>query len=107
MHKTLPKLQRETHARLEAAGVRCELCTSEDLVPTSPENVVRILRRESSFPLRSALVGAEPTIAKSYPVSLDVINDIQRPSDETKPMANQVAEEGEPAQSAQGQKAQS
>jgi hypothetical protein len=29
------------------------------------------------------------------------------PSDETKPMANQVAEEGEPAQSAQGQKAQS
>jgi hypothetical protein len=29
------------------------------------------------------------------------------PSDETKPMANQVGKEGEPAQSAQSQKAQS
>jgi hypothetical protein len=29
------------------------------------------------------------------------------PSDETKPVANQVAEDGAPAQSAQGQKAQS
>ena len=77
------------------------------LSPPPPRTLSEFFAERAAFPYGRPLSEPNRRLPKATPflsMSSMTSND---PSDETKPMANQVAEEGELAQSAQGQKAQS